>query len=471
MLLMARALLISTYDLGHQPFGLASPTAWLKREGLEVECTDLARQKLHDDSLRLADLIAFHLPMHTATRLAAPIIRRARALNAKARICVYGLYAPLNDSWLRTLGVDDVLNGEFEGELAAIGRQVAGRTANANTTLARQTRSTFESPAKLQFIAPDRSGLPSLERYASLQMTDGTRRVTGYTEASRGCLHMCRHCPVVPVYQGQFRVVQQEVVLADVAAQVSAGAKHITFGDPDFFNGPTHAIRIVEELHSRYPDLTYDVTIKIEHLLKHQDHLATLRDTGCLFVTSAVESIDDRVLALLEKGHTRADFEAAVGLCKETGLTLVPTFVPFHPWMTLDDYCELLDTLARLDLVDHVAPIQLAIRLLVPSGSRLLETAEMQAFLGPFDPRTLTHRWTHPDPAVDELQAEVSALVGRRLTTHRRELFDAIAALAFRRAGRPQRLVARGVVPRAVPQMDEPWYCCAEPNPEQLTLV
>jgi hypothetical protein len=131
----------------------------------------------------------------------------------------------------------------------------------------------------------------------------------------------------------------------------------------------------------------------------------------------------------------------------------------------------LLDTLARLDLVDHVAPIQLAIRLLVPSGSRLLETAEMQAFLGPFDPRTLTHRWTHPDPAVDELQAEVSALVGRRLTTHRRELFDAIAARAFRRAGRPQRLVARGVVPRAVPQMDEPWYCCAEPNPEQLTLV
>jgi len=78
---------------------------------------------------------------------------------------------------------------------------------------------------------------------------------------------------------------------------------------------------------------------------------------------------DERMLAILDKGHTRADFEAAVALCRETGLTLVPTFVPFHPWMSLDDYCDLLDTIARLDLVDNVAPIQLAIRLLLPAGA------------------------------------------------------------------------------------------------------
>ena len=385
---------------------------------------------------------------------------------------MYGLYAPLNDSWLRTLGVDDVLGGEFEGELAAIGRQVVAQSADANATLSPRTQShSAVSLAKLRFITPDRSGLPSLQRYAALQMSDGAQRVTGYTEASRGCRHLCRHCPIVPVYGGQFRVVQQDVVLADVASQVSAGAEHITFGDPDFFNGPTHAVRIVEELHRQHPLVTYDVTIKVEHLLEHRSLLTTLRDTGCLFVTSAVESIDDRVLSILDKGHTRADFEAAVALCRDTGLTLVPTFVPFHPWMTLDDYCDLLETIARLDLVDHVAPIQLAIRLLIPSGSRLLESDEMRSFAGPFDPTTLTHRWSHPDPKVDELQAEVSALVGRRLTTHRRELFQAIAALACRRAGRPEPDLAPVSSSRAVPQMDEPWYCCAEPNPEQLALV
>src|SRR6185436_19046325 len=115
--------------------------------------------------------------------------------------------------------------------------------------------------AKLQFIQPDRSGLLPLARYATVHLGDGRSRVAGYTEASRGCRHFCRHCPVVPVYNGQFRIVQQDIVVSDIDAQVAAGAGHITFGDPDFFNGPTHAIRLVEELHRRHPSLSYDVTI------------------------------------------------------------------------------------------------------------------------------------------------------------------------------------------------------------------
>ena len=466
MIGMARALLISTYDLGHQPFGLASPAAWLKREGLIVHCADLAKQTLDEGVVRQADLIAFHLPMHTATRMAAPVIRKVRALNSAARICAYGLYAPLNADWLRTLGVDDVLGGEFEAQLAAIGRAL-GSTALVAPTVA----AAGGVLPKLQFLTPDRSGLLPLTRYATLQLGDGTTRVAGYTEASRGCRHLCRHCPVVPVYEGQFRVVQADVVLADVGAQVSAGAGHITFGDPDFFNGPTHAMRIVERLHEAHPSLTYDVTIKVEHLLAHRELLSRLRDTGCLFVTSAVESIDDQVLAILDKGHTRQDFEEAVALCREADLTLVPTFVAFHPWMSLGDYCDLLDTLARLDLVDHVAPIQLAIRLLVPSGSRLLELDDVQRRVGAFDPTTLTYRWTHADTRVDQLQEDISALVGRRLTSHRREQFQAIVELAHERAGRPAPTPMAASASRAVPQLDEPWYCCAEPNPEQLTLV
>jgi hypothetical protein len=272
------------------------------------------------------------------------------------------------------------------------------------------------------------------------------------------------------VYEGQFRIVQADVVLADVSAQVAAGAQHITFGDPDFFNGPTHAVRIVEALHTAHPSLTYDVTIKVEHLLAHRGLLPRLVATGCQFVTSAVESLDDRVLALLDKGHTRADFLEAVGVCRNAGLTLVPTFVAFHPWITLEGYCDLLDTIAALDLVDHVAPIQLAIRLLVPQSSRLLERAEVSDVIGSFDQRTLTYRWSHQDPRVDALQQEVAALVGHRLTSDRYGLFEEITALAHDRAGLP--VPAPRLSPRApVPYLSEPWYCCAEPNPEQLTLV
>jgi hypothetical protein len=463
-----RALLVSTYDLGHQPFGLASPAAWLRREGVEVRCADLSKEKLDEGAVRDAELIAFHLPMHTATRLAAPVIRRARALNPSARVCAYGLYAPLNEEWLRSLGVDDVLGGEFESELAALTHGIREAGCAASDL---KVRADNKPPVpRLHFIQPDRSGLLPLERYATVHLGNGQRRVAGYTEASRGCRHVCRHCPVVPIYNGQFRVVQQEVVLADVAAQVAAGAEHITFGDPDFFNGPTHAVRIVTALHDAYPTLTYDVTIKVEHLLQHAELLPRLRETGCLFVTTAVESLDDQVLRILEKGHTRADFIKAVDSCRQASLTLIPTFVAFHPWISLDGYCDLLDTIARLDLIDHVAPIQLAIRLLIPRGSRMLEVEEVRALATEFDAKTLSYRWSHPDPRVDRLQGEVAAIVGRQLTSNRREAFTAIGALAHDRAGLPFEPSA-GVSSKVVPYVDEPWYCCAEPNPEQLTLV
>jgi len=444
---MRSALLVSTYEMGRQPFGLASAAAWLRAGGWTVACVDAAKEKMRAESLSAPQLIGFHLPMHTATRLAGPLIAAARRANPEALLCAFGLYAPLNDGWLRDLGVDEVFGGEFEEDLAA--------WAN-DTNQKKPPRGTLP---RIHFLVPDRTGLPPLSKYATLQMPGGERRIVGYTEASRGCRHLCRHCPIVPVYSGQFLVVQANVVSADIAAQVAAGARHITFGDPDFFNGPTHAMRIVEGLHASHPDVSYDVTIKVEHLLKHRDLVPRLAATGCAFVTSAVESIDDEVLRLFDKGHTRADFLEAVVVCRQSGVVLIPTFVAFHPWLTLKSYCELLDTIHALDLVDHVSPVQLAIRLLIPQGSRLLELDEMQPHLGEFDAKTLTHRWTHPDPRVDDLQRDVMALVGTRLTSDRRRLFDEVLALAHERAGsappdtRPARARA------TVPYLNEPWYC------------
>jgi hypothetical protein len=473
-----RAVLISTYELGRQPFGLASPAAWLRTAGWEVASLDLSKQRLDEAVVKGASLIGFHLPMHTATRLAGPAITIVRRLNPSARICAYGLYAPLNADWLRSIGVDDVLGGEFESRLDSIARDIQYGAGNGSRNESKAERPA-EHPAsasslpRLQFLVPDRRGLPPLHTYASLQMPDGTRKIVGATEASRGCKHMCRHCPIVPVYEGQFRIVQPDIVMADIETLVGGGAEHITFGDPDFFNGPTHAMRVAEALHAKHPSLTYDVTIKIEHLLKHQELLARLRDTGCLFVTSAVESVDDQTLARLLKGHTRQDFIDSVASCRAAGLTLIPTFVAFHPWLTVGGYCDLLDTIEQLDLVDHVAPIQLAIRLLLPRGSKLLELEEVQQLVTGFDGATLAHQWVHPDPRVDELQRDVALIVGGSVTRNRLAVFAEISSLAHRRAGR--RHDAGGVdssrYQQVVPYMTEPWYCCAEPNPEDLRVV
>jgi radical SAM superfamily enzyme YgiQ (UPF0313 family) len=449
-----RALLVSTYDLGRQPFGLASPAAWLRAAGIEVACIDASRAPITDEQFAAASVIAFYLPMHTATRLAVPLIDRARQVNPAARVCAYGLYAPLNAAWLRDRGVE-VLGPEAEQELVDL---VKSQISNPKT----QIPPLKTQIPRLRFIAPDRAGLPSLDKYASLRMPDGTQRLIGSTDATRGCKHLCRHCPIVPVYEGQFRVVPIEVVMADVRAQVADGAQHISFGDPDFLNGPTHARKVIDAVSREFPGLSYDVTIKIEHLLKHADMIPHLRATGCLFICSAVESIDDRVLGLLRKGHTRDDFMAVARLCRNAQVTLVPTFVAFTPWTTLEGYVELLALLEELDLVEQVAPIQLAIRLLVTAGSPLLELDDIRRVVSPFDAASLTWPWRHHDARVDALQAQVMRLVGAASSAPRGQVFAAIAAIARQHANLPP-VVGPAKTGTRVPYVSEPWYCCAEP--------
>ena len=460
-------LLLSTYELGRQPFGLASPAAWLRRAGVEVRVADLSRDRLSTLPVERATLVALYLPMHTATRLALPVIDRVRELNPGTHLCAYGLYAPLSADVLRAHGVETILGPEFEADLTALA--VRGQTPSSHAVSSPASDSAVApfvpgaDPARvsrLAFIVPDRRELPALDRYAAVQMPDGTRRTTGYTEASRGCKHRCRHCPIVPVYDGQFRIVAHDVVLDDVEGQVECGARHITFGDPDFFNGPTHARRVVEAFASRFPGVSYDVTIKVEHLLQHATLLPLLRDTGCLFVTSAVEAVDDGILDRLAKGHTRADVERLADLMREAELPLAPTFVAFTPWTTLEGYLDLLETIARLGWVESVASVQLAIRLLLPAGSRLLDLPDVRALADPLDAGGLAHAWRHADTRVDTLQREVQRLVGRRLHASRRETFSAVLEMASDAAGRAPVFSDEPRPARAtVPYLTEPWYC------------
>lgn len=443
-----KVLLVSTYELGRQPFGLASPAAWLRARGFQVACVDLACGVLPRATAEEADLAAFYLPMHTATRLALRVIQKVQALNPRIHLCCYGLYAPMNEAYLRELGVQTVLGGEFEQGLCDLAARLAGGDKGTQ-------REPLISLDRQAFLVPDRSGMPSFQRYAKL-LANGEEKLVGSTEASRGCKHLCRHCPIVPVYNGLFRVVQRDVVLADIRQQVAAGAQHITFGDPDFFNAPGHAVTIVEALHAEHPGVTFDATIKIEHLLRHRDLLPVLKRTGCLFVTSAVESIEDAVLEKLAKGHTRADFIEAVRVMRDAALTLQPTFLTFTPWTSWQGYSELLQVLVDLDLVENVSPIQLAMRLLIPAGSRLLELPDIREIIRPFDATALSYQWRHSDPAIDQLCTQVQALIQReeRRKATRTDIFQGIWELAH--GSRPDFHPASRAT---IPYLNEPWYC------------
>jgi radical SAM superfamily enzyme YgiQ (UPF0313 family) len=440
-----RVLLVACYELGHQPLQVAVPAAALRARGHEVRALDLSVDSWDDEAAAWADRIAYSVPMHTATRIARTAITAVRAARPEVPLCCYGLYAQM---------AGDVADCVIAGETtAALTDWVEGR-AEPEAGVVRLGREAAAPGAPV----PARDLLPPLDRYAHLLVTgahgDEQRIPVGYVEASHGCAHRCRHCPVPVVYDGRIRIVDADAVITDVAQLVDAGARHITFGDPDFMNGVHHSLRVVRAMHARFPDVTFDCTVKVEHVLTHAEIWPELAASGCRFVVSAFEAVDDDILARLDKGHTTAGAARAVALLRESGIEVRPSFMPFTPWTTLEGVRALLAFVAEHDLVENVDPVQYTIRLLIPRGSLVLELADVAAMVGPFDATRGSYEWAAPDPALDELQARLATIVEEHvaLGTPVPETYAAVCTAA----GAPVPDPLPALVGR--PRLSEPWF-------------
>jgi radical SAM superfamily enzyme YgiQ (UPF0313 family) len=453
-----RVLLISTYELGHQPLHVASPAAALRLAGHDVRCLDLSVQRWDPGALEWAQALGFSVPMHTAMRLALSAGRRARREHPELPLCFYGLYATVSRELVERELDARAIAGEYEPALVAWVNELgaaSGAVPTAERSIIQLQRGTFELPA--------RELLPGLERYARLAV-GGEERLVGYVEASHGCVHRCRHCPVPAVYDGRIRVVQAETVLRDVERLAGMGARHITFGDPDFLNGWRHSLAIVRALHERRPELTFDCTTKVEHVLEHAGVWEEMSTAGCLFVVCALESVNDEILARLEKGHTTAEAVLALELLREHGIEMRPSFMPFTPWTTPRDVLEIIDFVAAHDLVANVDPVQYTIRLLVPEGSLLLKREDLREHLGPYQAERLSYPWRSADPAADQLQARLSALVEQSAAAHESPglTFARIRAAVSEATGETDRSEPQAIPMGSTegrPRITEPWFC------------
>ncbi len=454
-------LLISCYELGHQPLALASPLGFLERAGYSPDALDISVEEFDAGKVAGAGFVGISVPMHTALRLGVRVAAEVRRINPQSHICFYGLYAALNADYLLAHGGDSVIGGEFESALVALVENLeAGRSGPVEGV---HLRGHPAEPVleRLAFALPSRGALPRLKKYAHLEK-DGERGRVGYVEASRGCLHMCLHCPIPPVYGGRFFVVPKEIVLEDIRRLVRDGATHISFGDPDFLNGPGHSLAVVRAVHAEFPSLTFDFTAKVEHILEREDLFPEFRRLGCVFMISAVESLSDTVLANLEKGHTRADVHRALGIVRDAGIAFRPTWVPFTPWTTLEDYVDMLEFVEQEGLIDHVDPVQFSLRLLIPPASALLAREAIKPYLGPLDRASFSYRWTHPDPRMGRLQQEASGLVEAAtasgedpgVTFYRLKAL-AYATLGASLPGTPALAPGR----RRAPRLTEAWFC------------
>ena len=432
-----RVLLVSSYENGHQPLHVASPAAALAARGHEIRCLDLAVESWDPALVDWCDRVAFSVPMHTAMRVALQAAGAVRRQRPDLPICLYGLYAPVSRDLTVGRLADRVIAGEYEPALVA---WVGGDEADPGLVHLGRGRGSFQVPA--------RAGLPPLDRYAHLRV-GREERLVGYVEASHGCVHMCRHCPVPVVYDGRIRVVGADVVLADVEQLVAMGAQHITFGDPDFLNGVKHSLAVVEQMHARFPDLTFDVTTKVEHVLEHAHVWPALAAAGCLFVVSAVECLNDDILRRLDKGHTAEQASAAVALLRENGIETRPSLMPFTPWTSEDDLRDIFDWVVANDLIGNVDPVHYTIRLLVPEGSRALE--QMAEHVEHYDAEALSYVWRSP---LDPLQRRLAAIAEAGADEPPANTFYRLRREVF---GDDAQFGAGSVEGR--PRMTEPWFC------------
>ncbi len=502
-------LLISCYELGHQPIGLAQPLGFLGQRGYAPSTVDLAVESLDNALVEQAGFIGISVPMHTALALGCRVAEGIRQTNPSAHICFYGLYASLNAKFLLDHLADSVIGGEYEVPLVNLIEELADPQTSWNgqngagafsrirlegvsvsgsleqpflKRIFRNSPSSdseqLESPS---LPIPQRTSLPSLKEYARLEY-QGQEGVVGYVEASRGCLHTCLHCPIVPVYQSRFFVVPAQVVLADIRQQVKAGASHITLGDPDFLNGPGHVLNIVRAMHEEFPDLTFDFTTKIEHILKHRILFKEFSQRGCIFVISAVESFSEIVLSHLEKGHTRQDIFIAQDILQSAGIALRPSLVAFTPWTTLEDYREMFDLIEQNGLIDCIDPVQYSVRLLVPPGSALLtppkiHSAPISEYIARLDQENFQFTWTHPDPRMDPLQQAVTRVVEEGANTEEDpertfyRLWELVCDTAGVECSSLNKTVALNPQRVRPPRMTEPWFCCAEPTSSQFQSI
>lgn len=450
-------LLVSCYELGHEPLGLVGPAGVMERAGIRPRLLDLAVQPVDDDAVRSARIVGISAPMHTALRLGARVAAHVRDINPDAHIVFYGLYAGLNARHLLPRIADTCLGAEYEAPLAQLARRIMDASDRAPRDIGASPGSAaVRSPGRAMDLSPSRTAIAHRDHYARLA-ADDARLEVGYVAATRGCKHLCTHCPLPPAYGGRFYALPEAAVLADIDAVVARGARHITFADPDFLNGPGHARRIARALHARHPGVTFDFTARIEHLKRHAPLVEELRDLGAVFVVSAVESMNDTVLAHLRKGHTGADAIEVIRIFRRLGLALRPSLVPFTPWETHESLAHLLDVVASEGLSESIDAVQYSIRLLLPEGSLLLLDPTVQERLGPFDAGRFGYTWTHPDPRMDDLAHRLAGIAehashdGLPPAAAFEHVCDAVAP------GRTRRPVASP--PGPPPRLTEDWFC------------
>lgn len=403
-------LVVSSFEGGYQPITALSAYTALRNAGYHnLRFHDTYVDGLPDDLFADADLVAVAVPLFDALQAALQLSEMIRASRPEAKIVFFGQYATLNAARIPGRYADYAVCGEWEQPLVNLARhlctgEVLDKMGLVDARDARANMIPHPYITRNRIELTDRSVAPGLQKYPQPhveKMLGTSDIVVGGVESTRGCHHKCAYCSVYATYDGKVVPIKDDIVVEDVRNLVALGMTHLTFTDAEFFNAKNQGLRLLRVLHAEFPDLTYDFTTRIDHILEHEEALREMQTLGVRFITSALEFPTQVVLDVVSKEISIDDIEQAIVTLRRIGIRLSPTFIMFNPWVSKADMETFREFIKRNDLDGVVDPIQYETRLHLYKGSPLLtrhSTAGLELIEHEFH-----YDWKHPDPDVDAM--------------------------------------------------------------------
>lgn len=401
-------LIVSTFEGGYQPISALAATTSLVAEGFSPTLLDVYVDGVDEDKIKAANVIAVSMPLFDSLESGVQLIQQIKELNPSAILIAFGQYATLNPQRLSLNYVDFTIVGEWEKPIVSLANHlVLGKEFDLAGICTREMAELGSIPNPLitrkNIRTPLRSYAPPLAKYPQPQVEKLLERsaVVGGLETSRGCIHKCTYCSVFAAYDTKVVKVDEQYIIDDIEQMVAQGMDHLTFMDADFFNAKRRNVELIQTLHEKFPQLTFDFTTRVDFILDLEDLIPVLSECNVKFITSALEFPTQNVLDIVAKDITVEDIERAIEICNKANIKLNPTFIMYNPWIDKEELSQFQQFVIRNDLADIIDPIQYETRLKLYKGSPLLNRESTQPL--ELEEQEFHFDWKHPNPEIDNL--------------------------------------------------------------------
>lgn len=179
---------------------------------------------------------------------------------------------------------------------------------------------------------------------------------------SRGCYHNCAFCSVGAFYGAadgpKWRGYSVSRMLQEIMHLYNRGARRFYFVDDQFFGPGKEGIARVRSFAQSLLDLGLDIEWQIFCRVDNVDHdlFQLMHQAGLTIVNIGIEGGSQTQLDRMNKRQTVEQIIQSVDTIRQLGLTLIPSFIMFDPYVTLDEIEHNINLIEQLDFITYLGP-------------------------------------------------------------------------------------------------------------------